>query len=75
MSKGGKLRKKKIYMWKGGGGAKARIDRRKFFNCGVQMLEEINFCLKKHAKEALCIVRVHDFLNYKAFHNGVGLEV
>jgi hypothetical protein len=60
-------------MWKGGGGAKARIDRRKKINCGV--LEEINFCLKKHAKEALCIVSVHDFLNYKAFHNGVGLEV
>ncbi len=75
MSKGGKLRKIYIYMRKGGGGAKARIDRRKKFNCGVQMLEEINFCLKKHAKEALCIVRVHDFLNYKAFHNGVGLEV
>jgi hypothetical protein len=33
MSKGGKLRKKKIYMWKGGG-VKARIDRRKKINCG-----------------------------------------
>jgi hypothetical protein len=61
MSKGRKLRKKKIYMWKGEGGAKEGI----FLIVGVQMLEEISFCLKKHAKEALCIIRVHEFLKYR----------
>jgi hypothetical protein len=50
ISKGGKLRKKKIYMWKGKGGAKVRIDRRKFFNCGCSNVGRDQFLFEETCK-------------------------
>jgi hypothetical protein len=68
MSKGRKLRKIYIYTCgKEEEEEELRLGLMEgiFFNVGVQMLEEISFCLKKHAMEALCILRVHEFLKYK----------
>jgi hypothetical protein len=51
ISKGRKLRKIYIYMWKGGGGgAKARIDGRKNFNYGCSNVGRDQFLFKETCK-------------------------